>query len=115
MFIKHAALALCLASTAMAQQQGWSVTKGGYAPWQANDKALHFGVGLTGGCFTAIAQDLFRVRRDRIWLYSLLIGLGVGFAKEVWDRHHGGTPELMDALNTAAGFAAPGLSFRIRW
>ena len=112
-----AAVALAIVSpTLQAQtQQGWSITQNGYAPWQASDKLMHFETGAIGGTFTSLALGVMGVRKDRIWLYSLLIGLSVGLAKEVWDRHHGGSPELMDALNTAAGFATPGLAFRIRF
>ena len=110
-----AAIALAIVSpTLQAQtQQGWSITQNGYAPWQASDKRMHFVTGTLGGVTTYMFADIFHAKRP--WLWCLLTGLAVGFAKEAWDRHHGGSPELMDALNTAAGFATPGLAFRIRF
>lgn len=109
-------LALALLATAQLtaqEQQGWSVTRGGYAPWQADDKRLHFQTGFIGGMFELAALERMHVKRP--WIWVVLTGLVVGFSKELWDRHHHGSPELMDALNTAAGFAAPCVVFRVRW
>lgn len=113
-----AAVALAIVSPSLQAQaqQGWSVTQNGYAPWQADDKRLHFVTGVGGGVFSSMALDVMGVKREHIWWVNGAIGLTIGLIKELfWDRRHGGTPELMDAVNTAIGFATPGLAFRIRF
>lgn len=100
-------LILATALQAQAPQQGWSITQGGYAPWQADDKRAHFQAGLLPGLvFYGVYASMLKLKHP--WLWTLATGLAIGLAKEAWDRHHHGTPELMDALNTAAGFAMGG-------
>jgi hypothetical protein len=106
-------LLLLLALPLAAQTQPWAVTRAGYAPWQAADKRAHFQTGAVGGFMEAAVLEGFKVKHPYRWIIAT--GLVVGFSKELWDRTHKGSPETMDALNTAAGFAVGGLPVLVRW
>lgn len=97
---------------AMQVQQHWTGTANGWYPWSAEDKLCHFELGFGGGVMTySVFHDIFKLKHS--WLWTLLTGLVVGYGKEIYDRHHFGTPEHADALNTAAGFALGGFSVKI--
>ncbi len=79
----------------------------------ASDKQAHALVGFVIG--TAVATALDQVpghpsKAERIAAALAPIVL-VAVGKELWDRKHGGDPEVRDALATLAGGVA-GITFR---
>lgn len=60
----------------------------------ATDKQLHF----LGGIVLCLAVSLFFGG-----IVGLAIAVVVGVAKELWDAHGHGTPDVWDAVATVAG------------
>ncbi len=89
-------------------------TANGWAPWISPDKTMHFATGFIGGY---LGDKLFRswdFKYPR--LMTFLTMLAIGYAKEEWDRHHGGSVEHADAWNTALGGALGAtLEYKIRF
>lgn len=106
-FILFLILALSIApmqaQTAPGTQGHYIGTANGWAPWSGPDKTMHFATGFIGGY---LGDKLFRswdFKYPR--LMTILAMLAIGYAKEEWDRHHGGSVEHADAFNTALGGA----------
>ena len=60
-----------------------------------------------------ILSLLLKGTKHPFW-YTVLAGLAIGMLKEEYDRHHHGSPEYADALNTGFGFAVgAGFSYKI--
>ena len=66
--------------------------------WTGRDKALHLKAGLAIGAAGTLVFDSPRT--------GMLLGVGAGLAKEVYDRRGGGTCSLQDFAVTAVGAAA---------
>lgn len=105
-------LALCL--PVQAQQQRFQGTANGWFPWSAEDKLRHFELGVGAGMITyTVFNEGLKVKHPMLWTAFTMLLLGMG--KEWYDRHHGGTPEYADALNTfAGGMAGAQFIYRIR-
>ena len=86
-------------------------------PWQAADKSQHFNTGLIGGALTASILEEMHIKNPYLW--TVIIGLFCGFAYEVAQKRGflvgRSTPDVMDAMNTAMGFAAGGLVIKIKF
>ena len=111
--MKRVLLALALCSTLSGQNVVWSVNNP--SPFASSDKRLHFVAGAVAGAWgTAIAH---RLKLKNPWIYGLLSAAALGYAKEVYDRRHGGKAEVADALNTAVGGACAGITLQVsyRW
>jgi hypothetical protein len=59
----------------------------------AKDKVKH----LVGGIFIGLAFGMLHVSA------GVVIAILAGWAKEEWDKHHGGQVEFLDFLCTAVG------------
>ena len=79
-------------------------TRNGWFPNSAQDKSLHFQTGIVGGAVMYfIYKDFLKLKNPFLW--TVLTGVCVGMAKELYDRRHHGSPEYADALNTGMGYA----------
>lgn len=106
------ALLLCV-STGHAQNVVWSVNNP--SPLVSGDKTAHFVAGaLIGAWGTTIAHE---AKLKNPWIYGLISAAAIGYAKECYDRRHGGKAEVADALNTAVGGACAGITIQVsyRW
>ena len=59
------------------------------------DKLIHF---LGGGCIASVALGL-----SGSMVVAVAVTVAIGVAKEAWDAMGNGTPEIWDAVATAAG------------
>ena len=107
------ALVLLLCAPLAGQNVVWSVNNP--SPFASEDKRLHFVAGAVVGAWgTVIAKQL---KLKNPWVYGLLSAAALGYAKECYDRRHGGKAEIADGVNTAIGGACAGitLQFTYRW
>ncbi len=76
-------------------------------PWFGRDKALHFGATFVLGSGGYAGAALLTERPAWRATTGAGVGLGVGIAKEVYDRYAGGDPSwrdlTWDAVGTATG------------
>ena len=88
-------------------------------PWWGHDKALHFGVsaGITFGAYgvAALKTDHRPTRRA----FAIVIGLGAGVSKEVWDVFGPGDASwrdlTWDVIGTATGvLVAAGIDWLVQ-
>jgi len=111
--MKRLLLALVLCFPLAGQNVVWSVNNP--SPFASPDKRAHFAIGALAGAWgTAIAH---RLKLKNPWVYGLLSAAALGYAKECYDRRHGGKAEIADGLNTALGGACAGITLQLsyRW
>ena len=101
------------AIVAVDTQQKFRGTNNGWFPWSGPDKSMHFQTGIPGGAIVyLIYHDGLKLKHPFLW--TMVTGICIGMAKELYDRRHHGSPEYADAFNTTLGFAVgAGFSYSI--
>ena len=111
--MKRILLTLLLCTPLAGQNVVWSVNNP--SPFASPDKRSHFAIGALAGAWgTVIAKE---AKLKNPWVYGLLSAAALGYAKECYDRRHGGKAEIADGVNTAIGGACAGITIQIsyRW
>lgn len=104
--MKRLAIPLLLAVGLYAQgPQSFHGTSGGWGPFERNHPQ-HFLAGMACGWIPYLTAEKLGYKHP--WLHSILWGVLAGFAKEFYDRKHGGRPEYGDVAYTGLGGAAVG-------
>lgn len=83
-------------------------------PMLSLDKANHVVYGSAAGCLSAGAAAIVGLDSIGIALTAAVISGLVGYAKEAYDKAHGGTQDWKDAVATFAGGLLVSAPFVVR-